>query len=195
MTWPSAEEDLPVGRPIPVEGRLDYREGIHLGYRAWLKEARTPAFPFGHGLGYTEWKLTDLGATSPELDADSQVAVTVTNAGQRPGKCVVQFYLERESDSTVDRPARWLAGFDAVRLEPGESRRVEVALAWRRFAHWESGSWHVEPGVYRVLAGQSSSDSGLSAEIEVAHLDRVVDVTPEDRELSLTPDVEASPTD
>ena len=52
-TWPAAQEDVPVIDVTPVDGGSDYDEGIHIGYRAWLKAAREPAYEFGYGLGYT----------------------------------------------------------------------------------------------------------------------------------------------
>jgi beta-glucosidase len=167
MTWPADEEDMPIGEAVPINGRLDYSEGIHVGYRAWLREGRMPAYSFGHGLGYTQWELADLTATSLE-PAGSSVSVFVENVGSRAGKCVAQFYLERVSESLVERPVRWLAGFQSLRLDSGESSRVEVVLPWRRFAHWESGEWRVEPGFYRVVAGLSvADDAELSTTIDV----------------------------
>ena len=64
-TWPAALADVPVLDVTPTDGALDYAEGIHVGYRAWLQRPdRTPAFPFGYGLGYTTWS-SSIGATAP----------------------------------------------------------------------------------------------------------------------------------
>ena len=116
-SWPAALEDVPVRDVTPTDGRLDYTEGIHVGYRAWLRADRTPAFPFGYGLGYTTWSFdaievtdaagADAAASGP---GDAVVRVTVTNTGDRAGKHVVQVYAER-ADSEVERPVRWLVGF------------------------------------------------------------------------------------
>src|SRR5690606_18788958 len=59
-TWPAAEADVPVLSTTPVDKRLPYTEGIHIGYRAWLRAGTTPAYPFGHGLGYTTWAYEDV---------------------------------------------------------------------------------------------------------------------------------------
>ena len=56
-TWPAALDDVPVTEVTPTDGVLDYTEGIHVGYRAWLRADRAPAFPFGFGLGYTTWSF------------------------------------------------------------------------------------------------------------------------------------------
>jgi beta-glucosidase len=61
-TWPAAEADVPVRSTTPVDGKLEYREGIHIGYRAWLKQDAPPAYWFGSGQGYTEINLVDVAA-------------------------------------------------------------------------------------------------------------------------------------
>ncbi|MFD7691597.1 glycoside hydrolase family 3 C-terminal domain-containing protein, partial [Streptomyces sp. NPDC059781] len=55
-TWAASLADAPVTRTRPVDGRLDYAEGLHIGHRAWLRAGREPAYWFGHGLGYTTWE-------------------------------------------------------------------------------------------------------------------------------------------
>ena len=126
VTWPAAEADVPVRDVVPSDGRLAYREGLHIGYKAWLRTGSAPAYVFGHGLGYTEWSLSELRATEVPLTGHWTVSVTVTNTGRRAGKCVVQLYLERLSPSSVERPRRWLAGFEAIHVDAGGSKRVEL---------------------------------------------------------------------
>lgn len=167
MTWPAEESEIPVSEVTPVNGQLAYDEGIHVGYRAWMRTGRRPAFPFGHGLGYTEWELTDLKVTSPESVGPSEVSVKVSNAGTRAGKCVVQFYLERVSPSSVDRPVRWLADFEAIRLGPADTKTLRTTIPWRRLAHWEDDSWHVEPGDFRLVASLTSEETRLTAPITI----------------------------
>jgi beta-glucosidase len=159
-TWPREEEDVPVINVTPENGVVRYDEGIHIGYRAWLKAGTKPAYEFGHGLGYTTWELSDLRANDP-----SSVALIVRNTGDRAGKHVVQVYVERP-ESTVDRPVRWLAGFTVVRLDAGQAREVTVNLHEHTFEHWADG-WTVEPGVFTIRAGSSVSDLPLSTELEV----------------------------
>lgn len=158
-TWPRRLSDLPVVQVTPVDGVLVYDEGIHIGYRAWLKAGTEPAYPFGHGLGYTRWRLGPLRHVGrAEPGGPWRLAVAVTNTGPRPGKQVVQLYARRPS-SAVERPLLWLVGFAVVRAAPGETVEVEVGVAWRAFAHWDDG-WSLEPGGYQVLAGTSASDLG-----------------------------------
>ncbi len=154
-TWPTTLADVPVTEVTPTEGVLTYHEGIHIGYRAWLKAGTEPAFAFGHGLGYTQWSWD--GA---EPDADGYaVTVTVTNTGDRAGKQVAQVYAER-ADSAVERPARWLVGFAVVRAEAGETVSVSIPVPARRLAHWDD-EWVVEPGVYTLRVGASVAELPL----------------------------------
>jgi beta-glucosidase len=173
-SWPAALADVPVLDVGPKDGRLQYAEGIHLGYRAWLRAGRTPAYPFGFGLGYTTWsfdaiEVTDAPGAGSEASGDVVIEVTVTNTGDRAGKHVVQVYAERE-DSAVERPVRWLVGFAVVRAEAGQSVVAEVPVASRRFAHWENGGWQVEPGAYTLLAGSSVADLSLTATFRTAEV-------------------------
>jgi beta-glucosidase len=149
---------VPVLDVTPVDGKLRYDEGIHIGYRAWLRSGVEPAYPFGFGLGYTTWRLSDLTAGPDE------VTLSVTNQGQRAGKQVVQVYLSR-SESTVDRPVRWLAGHAAVRAQPGETVTVTIPVPRRAFADWQPDGWHYEPGEFTVLAGTSATDLPLAGTI------------------------------
>ncbi|MFF0267431.1 glycoside hydrolase family 3 C-terminal domain-containing protein [Kribbella sp. NPDC004536] len=159
-TWPREQADVPVINVTPDNGVVRYDEGIHIGYRAWLKAGTEPAYEFGHGLGYTTWELSDLRANDP-----SSVALTVRNTGDRAGKHVVQVYVERP-DSAVDRPVRWLAGFAVVRLDAGQAREITVNLHQHTFEHWTNG-WTTEPGAFTIRAGSSVSDLPLSTELQV----------------------------
>ena len=158
-TWPSSLADAPVSAVIPTKGVLEYTEGIHVGYKAWLKADRAPAYPFGFGLGYTTWDVTldAVPETVSTADASVPVTVVVTNTGHRPGKCVPQVYLARAT-SSVDRPVRWLAGFATVTCAPGESTAVVIDVPLRSFAYWGDGAWRYEEGSFEVALGTSVVD-------------------------------------
>jgi beta-glucosidase len=124
-TWPETMNDAPVLEVVPTNGNLDYAEGLHIGHRAYLAKGTTPAYWFGHGLGYTTW--ADLGIQVPaDTTADGfEVTVTLRNTGSRRGKQVVQVYASRP-DSRIPRPIRQLAGFAVVTADPGETVDIPV---------------------------------------------------------------------
>ncbi|MFE5939757.1 glycoside hydrolase family 3 protein [Streptomyces sp. NPDC056470] len=161
-TWPVALADVPVTDVTPSGGELLYTEGVFIGYRAWDKAGATPAYPFGHGLGYTTWGYDSLEATP------TAAKVRVTNTGTRTGREVVQIYLAPTADG-VERPARWLAGFASVEAGAGESVDVEIPLPRRAFEIWdeEKNDWTFVPGAYEVRAAHSLGDTRLTAVLEL----------------------------
>ncbi|MBT1679517.1 glycoside hydrolase family 3 protein [Curtobacterium aurantiacum] len=165
-TWPVAMADVPVLDVTPVDGTVSYDEGVHVGYRAWLRAGTAPAYPFGHGLGYTSWSIEGVSATPTVREGDAViVTATVANTGDRAGKHVVQVYASR-GESTVDRPVRWLVGFAPVRLGAGESTEVSIEVPARAFAHWD-GSWQYEPGAFTLHVGASVDDVVGTASLEL----------------------------
>ena len=93
-TWPASDENVPVLSTRPVAGHLSYTEGLHIGYRAWLRSGASPAYPFDHGLGYTIWRYESLDApATAHADEGRQRHRAGTRTGRRPGKEVVQVYL------------------------------------------------------------------------------------------------------
>jgi len=164
-TWPKALEDVPVLDVTPDNGIVRYDEGIHIGYRAWLKAGTDPAYEFGHGLGYTTWSLDGVTVDEAALPAvgATTVAVTLTNTGDRAGKQVVQVYASR-ADSTIDRPVRWLVGFAPVTAAAGESVSVDISVPERAFADWQDG-WHYETGTYLFEVGTSVTELPLSVPV------------------------------
>ena len=170
-TWPMTEADVPVLDVTPHDGVVRYDEGIHIGYRAWLRAGIEPAYPFGFGLGYTTWsydavRVMDAGVHSGAVAASGsvRVSVDVTNTGERTGRQVVQIYLSRES-LTVDRPLRWLAGSAVVTANPGQTKTAEVLVRARAFQHWDSAThaWTAEPGRFTLIVGRDATDSALDA--------------------------------
>jgi beta-glucosidase len=168
-TWPDREQDVPVLTTRPTDGVLHYDEGLHVGYRAWLRANTRAAYPFGHGLGYTEWTYPGLDAPGAIGGGDGvTVEVRVRNTGSRAGKEVVQVYLSRP-ESEIERPVRWLAGFAVVKAAPDAEIVPAVHIAARAFQHWSTSErgWATEPGVFRVHVGRSVADLRLTADINV----------------------------
>ncbi len=160
-TWPVAEEDVPVLNCTPRDGKVVYEEGIHVGYRAWLRADTAPAYWFGHGQGYTAFEVGGLAIAGPVTkESTATVSATVTNTGARTGKHVVLVFAER-ADTTVERPVRWFVGHAVVRLEPGQSTTVEVPVSARDLAHWD-GAWAYEAGDFTISAGSTAADLPLT---------------------------------
>ncbi|MCX4726801.1 glycoside hydrolase family 3 protein [Streptomyces sp. NBC_01306] len=157
-TWPAALEDAPVRRVEPDGGELPYEEGVFIGYRAWDRAGVTPAYPFGHGLGYTEWSYESLQATT------ATATVRIRNTGTRTGRETVQVYAA-PADPGTDRAARQLAGFATVEAAPGETVEVAVALSPRAFETWDetADAWARRPGTYEIRTGRSLTDTRLTA--------------------------------
>ncbi|MFJ6082391.1 beta-glucosidase [Streptomyces sp. NPDC092369] len=160
-TW-GALADAPVTQVTPVDGELPYTEGVFIGYRAWEKEGRAPSYPFGHGLGYTDW-------TYESVDVDGTTAtIRVRNSGTRPGREVVQLYLA-PAEPSADRPGRWLAGFASVGAGPGETTEAVIELPRRTFEIWDetANGWSFVKGSYEIQVGRSITDRRITATINV----------------------------
>ncbi len=170
-TFPVQLSDNPSFLNFPGEGdRVEYREGIFVGYRYYDTKQLEPLFPFGYGLSYTSFEYSELQIDRTSMtDQDTvNVQVTVRNTGSRGGQEIVQLYVH-DSESSVIRPEQELKGFAKVALEPGESKTVSFTLDKRAFAyyHTELHDWHVETGEYELRIGASSRDIRLKQTIEV----------------------------
>ncbi|MCA9922423.1 MAG: glycoside hydrolase family 3 C-terminal domain-containing protein, partial [Anaerolineales bacterium] len=120
MTFPKQLQDNPAHINYPGEnGRVQYGEGIFVGYRYYDKKEITPLFPFGHGLSYTTFAYNNLQLNGDSFGSDDQilVRVDVTNMGERAGQEVVQLYV-RDEAARVIRPLQELKAFAKVALEP-----------------------------------------------------------------------------
>ncbi|MEK4075192.1 glycoside hydrolase family 3 C-terminal domain-containing protein [Paenibacillus sp. FSL M7-0656] len=170
-TFPAKLSHNPSYLNFPGEGdRVDYREGIFVGYRYYDKKELEPLFPFGYGLSYTTFEYADLKVDRTELtDQDEvNVQVRVTNTGDRAGKEIVQLYVS-DVESTVIRPVRELKGFAKVALEPGESKVASFTLNKRSFAYYnvDMKDWHVETGEFEIQVGSSSRDIHVHTRVNV----------------------------
>ena len=153
-------------------GRVRYEEGVFLGYRHHDRTGIQPLFPFGHGLSYTDFTLSELSIDDREFEAKgaATVSLTVANTGPRSGSEVVQLYVS-PAPASVARPKRELKAHAKVTLAAGESRRVTLVLNARDFAWFcvERGAWVVEPGPYGLSAGRSAADLILTGSLTRAN--------------------------
>ncbi|HEV2343116.1 MAG TPA: glycoside hydrolase family 3 C-terminal domain-containing protein [Actinocrinis sp.] len=172
VTLPRTEAAVPVGPARPVDGMLDYSEGLLVGYRAYDKAGTEPLFPFGHGVGYTTWayETLDVPVGPVPVGADVEVTVTVRNTGRRAGREVVQLYMSEPEPATPDgngRPVRVLAALGHATAEPGETTHVRLRVPTRAFARWDASNhdWAHPRGRYLIQVGRSSRDLRLSAPV------------------------------
>ena len=167
VTFPRTVGQVPIyynhmntGRPPEAENRYTSK---------YLDAPWTPLFPFGFGLSYTNFKITNLQLSAPPIQADGTltVSVDVENVGRRAGDEVVQLYI-RDVVATMTRPVKELKGFQRVTLQPGEKRRVTFVLDREQLGFWNREMRYVvEPGEFRVMVGSSSADV-IEAKFEVA---------------------------
>lgn len=166
-SWANAYADTPARDHFAGPGRtVQYREGLYVGYRYYQTAGVPVAFPFGHGLSYTQFAYSDLHA-----DAHS-ATLTVTNTGDRAGAEIVQLYVAKPN-AEIFRPAQELKAFVKVQLAAGESKTVPLTLDDKAFRYWNTrtDSWEVEGGTYELRVGASSADIRLTAAVEVIGTD------------------------
>jgi len=161
-TFPARLEDTPSFLNFPGESkRVEYREGIFVGYRHYDAMHISPLFPFGHGLSYTTFSYGSLSLDRTAMGEQQTVTVTVplTNTGKVAGAEVVQLYVG-DNEASVIRPVRELKAFAKVFLAAGETKIVELVLDRRSFAFWsiDEKNWVVETGEFELSVGSSSRD-------------------------------------
>ncbi|MGG4141782.1 glycoside hydrolase family 3 C-terminal domain-containing protein [Paenibacillus algorifonticola] len=170
-TFPASLRHNPSHPYFPGEGdRVEYREGLFVGYRYYDAKDIDPLFPFGYGLSYTTFDYSGLHISHAQMTDQETLDVTVTikNSGTRRGQEIVQLYVKDEESSMI-RPEKELKGFAKVALEPGEEQTVHFLLDKRSFASYNVslGDWEAETGDYRILVGKSSRDIQLEASVHV----------------------------
>ena len=167
-TWPLALEDTPAFGQFGKRFNTQYRESVFVGYRFYESFSKPVRFPFGFGLSYTSFRVSDLEVNQENLAPGEMLEVTVrlTNTGPLAGKEVVQMYIAPPV-SAIFRPQKELKAFQKVELAPGESQTIHFQLKHSDFAYWNTSihAWHTETGEYRLLVGTSAGDLPLGAGI------------------------------
>ncbi|MBV8461790.1 MAG: glycoside hydrolase family 3 C-terminal domain-containing protein [Acidimicrobiales bacterium] len=160
VTFPTSAATSPISSPDQWPG-VDlvstYSEGLDVGYRYNQATGVAPLFPFGGGLSYTRFVLSDL--TVHPSGAGAIVHLEVTNVGGRAGVAVPEVYVTQPA--AAGEPPNQLAAFTTVPLGAGSSRRVTLTVAPRSFEAYLGGRWTSVPGSYTLSAGQSSASLPL----------------------------------
>ena len=151
---------FPEGLQWPVAA---YHEGIFYGYRGYDLAHKDPLFPFGFGLSYTDFSLSEFKVSRTRDGFEA--SVLVSNTGKRQGRSVVQLYLSLISESTP-RPLRELKGFQCIDLKEGESKRVIFPITGESLRYWnpKENVWMDPKGSIAFDIGFSERDIRLSAE-------------------------------
>jgi beta-glucosidase len=164
VTFPQSLADVPASTAAQwpgVNGQVQYSEGLNIGYRWYDSKNKTPLFPFGFGLSYTNFTFSNLhiGAIT---NGTATVTATVTNTGSRAGSEVAQLYVGQPASN--GEPPRQLQSFQRLTLNAGASGTATFTLPMRAFAHWDTASsnWVATAGSYQISIGDSSRDLPLT---------------------------------
>ena len=180
LTFPKKHKDTPTYLNFPGDGyQVNYGEGIYVGYRYYDKKMVEPLYPFGHGLSYSHFEISNERAIAdavpvelvypdgkvdnkkmPVLTDSLRIAVDVINQGPEEfseGMEVVQLYIS-DPYATISKPVKELKAFKKIRLAYGEREKVTFTLTKEDFASFDSDlhQWVTEEGVYNILIGNSS---------------------------------------
>lgn len=155
----SSEENGSTGftkSPVTV-----YWEDIYTGYRYFDTFGKQVLYPFGYGLSYTAFAISD--ALVKKQNGGILVTADVKNIGEMSGKEVIQIYLSKVYPAEgVERPYQELKGFEKTSdLAPGEKEQVKIWIPWRELAVYdeERAAWVIESGDYLLKMGNSSRDT------------------------------------
>ncbi len=188
MTWPVLFTDAYSSKNFPIDedpridmmkqGQkgdvrnvdfTDYEEDIYVGYRYFDSFDVPVSYPFGYGLSYTTFDLSD-AKVAPKGDG-FEVSVVVKNTGKFDGKEVVQLYVSAPDNKAANKPAKELKAYAKTRLlKPGESQTLTLQVKTADLASFDesASAWVVAEGAYQFLVGVSSQDikATLSADVK-----------------------------
>jgi len=155
-------------KQIPAE--VTYEEGIYVGYRYYNTFNVKPAYEFGYGLSYTDFKYGNLSLSSKTFDKDITATITITNTGKVAGKEVVELYITA-AKGKLDKPSEELKGFAKTGLlQPGASETLTFTIDANALASFDTGAtaWIADAGNYTVKIGASSANIKQAADFSLA---------------------------
>lgn len=166
ITWPRNVGQIPVYYAHNLTHQPEGGRGFSSRY--W-DQTGAPLYPFGHGLSYTKFTVSNLKLASAQVKSGAPVEVSadVENTGARAGTEVVQLYIHQRAGG-ASRPVRELKGFEKVTLKPGEKKTVRFSLGKPELSYWNSASkgWVLDAERFDVWVGQDASAT-LHAEFTI----------------------------
>ena len=181
MTYPRSAAETTANTPETYPGvpsaegfpKVNYSEGLAMGYRWFQTNKKEPLFPFGFGLSYTQFRISGLEVSPKTSDGKKPVELRfqVENIGKREGAEVAQVYLGLPA--ATNEPPKRLVAFEKVLLKLGEKRQVRIKLDPTANSHpmgvWDSKTqkWTTPSGEYKVYVGNSSVNVAQTASISV----------------------------
>jgi len=186
-TFPAKYEDVPSAKSFPgkefpekattgnfgmkqIPAEVTYDEGIYVGYRYYNTFNVKPAYEFGYGISYTDFKFSDLKLSSKSLDKTITATVTITNVGKTPGKEVAQLYITAPTGK-LDKPSMELKAFGKTNLlQPGQSQQLTFTISADDLASFNTDvtSWIADAGTYTVKVGSSSANIKQTSSFSLA---------------------------
>ena len=180
VTFPMNEGEWPANTPGQYPGEMvngrptvSYSEGLNIGYRWYDAEKVEPRFPFGYGLSYTTFSMSNLTVSPTVSDGTKPITVTVDvhNTGKVDGAEVSQIYLAMPA--LLNQPPKRLIAFEKVKLKAGEKKTVTITVDPMASSHplstWNVGKqrWVTAAGQYKLLVGNSSAALNLNSTITI----------------------------
>ena len=163
---PSGKLPLTVPRSVG-QLRMIYNHKPSAYFHKYADEKKTPLYPFGYGLSYTNYKYSKPLLSDNTLTKENTILVTteITNSGEVDGEEVAQLYI-RDNVSSVTRPVKELKGYQRVFLKAGETKTVEFTLGAESLAFYDIDmNYVVEPGTFTIMTGSSSNNKDLKKTI------------------------------
>jgi beta-glucosidase len=170
VSFPKSLADVPAHTAQQWPGannQIQYSEGMNVGYRWYDSQSIAPLFPFGYGLSYTTFSMSNLVIGARDAAGNFTVTATVTNTGSRSGAQVAQLYVTQPAAN--GSPPKQLKGFQKVTLAAGASATVTFPMTNRDLAHWDTATskWVTNAGAYTIRVGDSSTNLPLTGTVNV----------------------------
>jgi beta-glucosidase len=163
---PSGKLPLTVARSVG-QLRMIYNHKPSAYFHKYADEKKTPLYPFGYGLSYTNYKYSKPLLSNTSLNKEDKIIVTteITNTGEVDGEEIAQLYI-RDNVSSVTRPVKELKGYQRVFLKAGETKKIKFTVNSESLAFYDIDmNYVVEPGTFTIMTGSSSNDKDLKKTI------------------------------